>query len=148
MYRVNSMELIKNYIFSLCGASIVISVAKIILHNSKLTKTVNIFLSLFLLFYMIAPFGNQKTSTDFYNYVKESNTENYSSDNYSDFITFAVTRLCEEENCTAEKIQIIEKEKDGEKVIDYIEIKLNDSSKAEIIAEKLKKEYGFEVNVS
>lgn len=142
------MELIKNYIFAICGASIIVSVAKIILQNSKLTKTVNIFLSLFLLFYMVAPFGNQKSSTDFYSYVKESNTENYSSDNYSDFITFAVTKLCEEENCTADKILIHEKERDGEKVIDYIEIKLNDNSKAEKIAEKLKKEYGFEVNVS
>lgn len=148
MYRVNSMELIKNYIFSLCGASIVVSVAKIILHNSKLTKTVNIFLSLFLLFYMIAPFGSKNTSTDFYNYVNERHTENYSSDSHSDFITFAVRKLCEEENCTADKIVIHKREKNGEKVIDYIEVKLNDSSKAEIIAEKLKKEYGFEVNVS
>ena len=141
------MELVKNYIFSLCGASIVVSVSKMILHNSKLKKTVNIFLSLFLLFYMVAPFGKQNVSTDFYIDQKESNFEEYSIDNYSDFIDFAVNGVCEEENCSADKITIYEKEKDGEKVIDYIEIKLSDPSKSEKIAERLKKEYGFEVSV-
>ena len=142
------MELIKNYIFSLCGASIVVSVSKMILHNSKLKKTVNIFLSLFLLFYMVAPFGKENVSTDFFTEQKDISIEDFSTDSYSDFIDFAVGKLCEEENCTADKITIYEKEKDGEKVIDYIEIKLNDESKAEKIAERLTKEYGFEVNVS
>ena len=142
------MELVKNYIFSLCGASIVVSVSKMILHNSKLKKTVNIFLSLFLLFYMVAPFGKQNASTEFFAEQKESNFEDYATDNYSNFIDLAVEKLCEEENCTANKIKIHEKEKDGEKVIDYIEIILSDPSKAEKIAERLTKEYGFEVNVS
>ena len=142
------MELVKNYIFSLCGASIVVSVSKMILHNSKLKKTVNIFLSLFLLFYMVSPFGKQNISNDFFTWQKESNFEDYVTDNYSNFIDLAVEKLCEEENCTANKIKIHEKEKDGEKVIDYIEISLSDPSKAEKIAERLTNEYGFEVNVS
>lgn len=142
------MELIKNYIFSLCGACATVSVAKIILHNSKLSKTVNIFLSLFLLFYMIAPFGCKNADVNFYDRVNDKAVENYTSENYNAFVVLAVEKACEEENCTAEKIEVHEKEKDGENVIDFIEIKLNDESKAEIIAEKLKKEYGFEVTVS
>lgn len=142
------MELVKNYIFSLCGASIVVSVSKMILHNSKLKKTVNIFLSLFLLFYMVAPFGKQNISTDFFTEQKDSSIEGFSTDSYTDFIDLAVNGVCEEENCSVDKIKIHEKEKDGEKVIDYIEIKLSDPSKAEKIADRLKKEYGFEVNVS
>lgn len=142
------MELVKNYIFSLCGASIVVSVSKMILHNSKLKKTVNIFLSLFLLFYMVAPFGKENVSTYFFTEQKYSNIEDYTSDNYSGFIDFAVGKLCEEENCTVDKITIYEKEKDGEKVIDYIEIKLSDPSKAGKISARLKNEFGFEVNVS
>lgn len=142
------MELVKNYIFSLCGASIVVSVSKIILHNSKLQKTVNIFLSLFLLFYMVAPFGKQNVSTDFFTDQKDISIEDFATDNYSNFIDLAVEKMCEEENCSADKIKIHEKEKDGEIVIDYIEIKLSDPSKAEKIAERLTKEYGFEVNVS
>lgn len=147
MFRVNNMELIKNYIFSLCGASIIISVAKIILHKSKLTKTVNIFLSLFLLFYMVAPFGNSSDDFTFYEPENVENTANYSN-NYSEFIKISVKKVCDEENCTAEKITVHEKEKDGENVIDFIEIKLNDKSKAAAVAGKLKNGYGFEVNVS
>ena len=142
------MELVKNYIFSLCGASIVVSVSKMILHNSKLKKTVNIFLSLFLLFYMVAPFGKQNVSTEFFTEQKDISIEDFATDSYSNFIDLAVNGVCEEENCSADKIIIYKKEKDGEKVIDYIEIKLSDPSKSEKIAERLKKEYGFEVSVS
>lgn len=148
MFRVNNMELIKNYIFSLCGASIIVSITKIILHKSKLTKAVNIFLSLFLLFYMVAPFGIKNTDMNFYESGNAKYTQNYSDDGYSEFIDFTVRKVCEEENCTAERIIVHQKEKDGESAVDFIEIKLNDKSKAEIISEKLKNKYGFEVNVS
>lgn len=147
MFRVNNMELIKNYIFSLCGASIIISVAKIILHKSRLTKTVNIFLSLFLLFYMIAPFKSSSDNLDFYESENIKYTEDYLN-GYSEFINISVKKVCDEENCLAEKISVYEKEKDGENVIDFIEIKLNDETKAAAVAEKLKNDYGFEVNVS
>lgn len=141
------MEMIKNYIFSLCGASVIISIAKIILHKSKLSKTVNIFLSLFLLFYMIAPFG--KSSDDFAFYEPENieYTENFSS-GYTEIIKLSVQKVCEEENCVVEEITVHEKEKDGESMIDFIEIKLNDGSKAQTVAEKLKNGYGFEVSVN
>lgn len=147
MFRVNNMEMIKNYIFSVCGASIVVSLAKIILHNSKLTKTVNIFLSLFLLFYMVAPFGSKNADMSFPEPQKDSYTQEY-SDGYSEFINFTIKKVCKEENCTAEKITVHRKEKDGENVVDFIEIKLNDRLKAEKISEKLQNEYGFEVKVS
>lgn len=142
------MELIKNYIFSICGAGAVVSAAKIILHNSKLTKTVNIFLSLFLLFYMAAPFGKADTDTFFDDLKKTEESETYPNENYADFIKFTVDKVCAEQNCAVEKTVIHEKEKDGEKVIDFIEIELNDKSKAENISEILKNEYGFEVSVS
>lgn len=141
------MEMIKNYIFSLCGASIIISIAKIILHKSKLSKTVNIFLSLFLLFYMIAPFGKSSDDFTFYEPENIEYTENFSS-GYTEIIKLSVQKVCEEENCIAEEITVHEKEKDGESMIDFIEIKLNDGSKAQTVAEKLKNGYGFEVSVN
>ena len=140
------MEMIKNYIFSLCGASVIISIAKIILHKSKLSKTVNIFLSLFLLFYMIAPFGKSSDDFTFYEPENIEYTENFSS-GYTEIIKLSVQKVCEEENCIAEEITVHEKEKDGESMIDFIEIKLNDGSKAQTVAEKLKNGYGFEVSV-
>lgn len=141
------MEMIKNYIFSLCGASVIISIAKIILHKSKLSKTVNIFLSLFLLFYMIAPFGKLSDDFTFYEPENIEYTENFSS-GYTEIIKLSVQKVCEEENCIAEEITVHEKEKDGESMIDFIEIKLNDGSKAQTVAEKLKNGYGFEVSVN
>lgn len=141
------MEMIKNYIFSLCGASIIISIAKIILHKSKLSKTVNIFLSLFLLFYMIAPFGKSSDDFTFYEPENIEYTENFSS-GYTEIIKLSVQKVCEEENCIAEEITVHEKEKDGESMIDFIEIKLNDGSKVQTVAEKLKNGYGFEVSVN
>lgn len=141
------MEMIKNYIFSLCGASVIISIAKIILHKSKLSKTVNIFLSLFLLFYMIAPFGKSRDDFTFYEPENIEYTENFSS-GYTEIIKLSVQKVCEEENCIAEEITVHEKEKDGESMIDFIEIKLNDGSKAQTVAEKLKNGYGFEVSVN
>ncbi len=143
------MEYIKNLIFSLCGASAVVSITKLILHDSKLSKSVNIFLSLFLMFYMIAPFGNAPTDSELFNNKNEENFEDFSSENYySDFIKLAVNKVCEQENCTAEKIEILETELNGETVIEYIEIKLNDETKAGVVADRLKKEYGFEVRVA
>lgn len=143
------MDYIKNLIFSLCGASAVVSISKLLLHDSKLSKSVNIFLSLFLMFYMIAPFGNAPTDSELLNNIDGENFEDFSSENYySDFIKLAVNKVCEEEKCTAEKIEIHETDLNGETVIEYIEIKLNDSSKAGVVADRLKKEYGFEVRVT
>ncbi len=143
------MDYIKNLIFSLCGASAVVSISKLLLHDSKLSKSVNIFLSLFLMFYMIAPFGNAPTDSKLLNNIDGENFEDFSSENYySDFIKLAVNKVCEEEKCTVEKIEIKETDLNGETVIEYIEIKLNDSSKAGVVADRLKKEYGFEVRVT
>lgn len=143
------MDYIKNLIFSLCGASAVVSISKLILHDSKLSKSVNIFLSLFLMFYMIAPFGNSPTDSELFNNTNGENFEDFSSENYySDFIKLAVNKVCEQENCTAEKIEIHETDLNGETVIEYIEIKLNDETKAGVVADRLKQEYGFEVKVA
>ncbi len=143
------MDYIKNLIFSLCGASAVVSISKLILHDSKLSKSVNIFLSLFLMFYMIAPFGNHPTDSELFNNTNGENFEDFSSENYySDFIKLAVNKVCEQENCTAEKIEIHETDLNGETVIEYIEIKLSDETKAGVVADRLKQEYGFEVKVA
>lgn len=143
------MDYIKNLIFSLCGASAVVSISKLILHDSKLSKSVNIFLSLFLMFYMIAPFGNTQTDSELLNNINQDNFEDFSTENYySDFIKLAVHKVCEQEKCTAEEIEIHETELNGETVIEYIEIKLNDGSKAGVVADRLRKEYGFEVKVT
>lgn len=143
------MDYIKNLIFSLCGASAVVSISKLILHDSKLSKSVNIFLSLFLMFYMIAPFGDVPPDSELFNDKNGENFEDFSSENYySDFIKLAVNKVCEEENCAAEKIEIQETDLKGETVIEYIEIKLNDGTKAGVVADRLKKEYGFEVRVT
>lgn len=143
------MDYIKNFIFSLCGASATVSVTKLILHDSKLSKSINIFLSLFLMFYMIAPFGDATADSELFNNISGENFEDFSSENYySDFIKLAINKVCEQENCMAEKIKIHEIDLNGETVIEYIEIKLNDGTKAGVVADRLKKEYGFEVRVT
>ena len=49
------MDGFKTWILSVCGAMILSSLFKMILSDSSLKKSVNIFFSLFILFYTVVP---------------------------------------------------------------------------------------------
>ncbi len=140
------MELIKSWIFSLCGASMIASVIKIIFHGSKLKKSVNVFLSLFLLFYMLSPFtngteiGNLETAES----KIESNEINYSKT----FVETAISNVCVEHNCNIISINIDSFENDSEIIIRTVTLTINDKSKCETIQKEIFEKFGFEVDVN
>ena len=52
------MDNFKLWAYSLCGAIVITSVFKLIVSESRLKKSINIFLSAFLFFYSIIPLGD------------------------------------------------------------------------------------------
>ena len=58
------METFKAWILSICGATLVTSLCKVILSNSKIQKMTNVFLSIFVLLYTILPIKNINLSFD------------------------------------------------------------------------------------
>ena len=52
------MDTFKLWILSVCGASAITSLCRLLVSKSKLKKTTNIFFSLFVLLYMLFPFAN------------------------------------------------------------------------------------------
>lgn len=141
------MELLKNWIFSVCGASITVSIIKLILNESKVKKTVNVFLSIFLLFYMIAPFGKKENRPENFDFEKEYSSEFSTTNSYEDLIYSAIETVCQKEKCKVLDINIDYTELDSEIVIKDITVIINNKEKAEVIKEELKVKYGFEVTV-
>lgn len=139
------MELLKNWIFSVCGASMVSSIIKIIFKGSKVSKSVNIFLSLFLMFYMISPFD---TKTDYYWKTGTNKDISYNNYSYSEFIEVAINDVCQEEGCEILSLKIDEDNKNDEVVINSVDLTIDDKDKCSSIKDKIMSKFGFEVYVS
>ena len=72
------MENFKVWIISLCGAGIISSLFKILVSNSNVKKSVNIFLSMFVFLYTIIPIENVISD------LKIDTIENYDDSDYTE----------------------------------------------------------------
>ena len=128
------------------GAGIVTSIFKIIISNSRIKKTVNIFLSMFVFLYTIIPLENISTDID----VDFNNTEYEYNDiyknGYESIIKESINKICKENNTSIIIFNIDSYiGDDGYLIVNSIEIKIDDESKNQIIKEKIKEKLDFEV---
>lgn len=142
------MESFKIWIMSLCGATAVSAVFKLLLADSSLKKVINVFFSIFILFYTVMPIQS---------FFKESikiNTENsdvsyeeYYEEGYEAIVTQAVTNLCSDMGVKVLSLHI-DSYIDDEGYLNVNKIKLQTNAEnTENIEEKIKSELGFEVEV-
>lgn len=142
------METFKIWIVSLCGATAVSAVFKLLLADSSLKKVINVFFSIFILFYTVVPVQTFfKESIKLESNDSEISYEEYYQDGYEAVITQAVTNLCNDMGVKVLSLDI-DSYIDNEGYLNVEKIVLNtDSTNTEEVKNKIKNELGFEVDV-
>lgn len=142
------MENIKIWTFSLCGALFITAIFRIIISGSRLEKSVNIFLSVFIFLYAVLPINNIEFNIDSYLDIEEYNTEDIYQEGYENIVKESILKVCTEKNIDIESISVDSYIDDnGDYVIDKIIIESNVSDKKDYIKSIIKSELGFEVEV-
>ncbi len=142
------MEYFKTWIFSLCGAGIITSVFRILVSNSNVKKTVNIFLSMFVFLYTVIPIKNIISDFDFRfeNDIETSSYTDIYKDGYETIIVKSIENVCDKHNVSIVNININSYiDTDGYLVIEKIELELSNGDKNQIIAKELKEQFNYEV---
>ena len=142
------MESFKVWIMSLCGATAVSAVFKLLLADSSLKKVINVFFSIFILFYTVMPIQSFfKESVKIRTENSDISYEEYYEEGYETVITQAVTNLC---NNIGVKVLSLEIDSyiDDEGYLNVNKIKLHiNSDNPQEIETMIKNELGFEVEV-
>lgn len=143
------MESLKIWIISLCSATVISSIFKSLIENSTLKKTVNIFLSLFVLFYTIIPIAKISFNTPADIDESTDNFNAYYIDGYENIIKLSIENECERLSVKMNDFQIKSSlDNDNNIVIEELKVVINDSSKADELKEQIKKNLGYEVTVN
>lgn len=142
------MENIKIWTFSLCGALFITAIFRIIISGSRLEKSVNIFLSVFIFLYAVLPINNIEFNIDSYLDIEEYNTEDIYQEGYENIVKESILKVCTDKNIDIESISVDSYIDDnGDYVINKIIIESNVSDKKDYIKSIIKSELGFEVEV-
>lgn len=143
------MEDIKNFVLSLCGSTAIVSLCKLVLSNSKLKKTTNVFFSIFVLLYTMLPITkiNLEENKMILNEEIEFDDSYYTS-GYEAVITEAIKNICVENNIDVISVELNTYNEDDYVMIENISVTILDKSKITETESLLKKELGFEVSVN
>ncbi len=144
------MDTFKMWMLSLCGATAITALFRILLSNSSLNKALNIFFTLFVLFYTVAPvqilFKDNFFDKTSINLSTEYN-EIYKN-GYEQIIELSIEKVCEELEVELLSCDITSNmNDDGSLVVESIEIHIKDSNQDKYIKNELKKQLGYEVIV-
>jgi|GEM_PF-7044144 len=142
------MDNLKVWMISLCGATAITAIIKIILSESNLKKSVDVFCAIFILFYTIIPI-----STRFDNGYKLNSFEKYEADiqledGYNRIISESIHNICE--NMAVEIISLeIDSYVDEDNYLNINKITLNidRDDMCILVEDKIKIESGLEVEV-
>lgn len=140
------MDLIRQWILSLCGATAISGLFQVFLSNSNLKKTINIFLSIFILFYTIIPLSNipmNKLDFEFSNIVFGELTE----ETYENVIKMTIEEICVQNSVDVISIDIDSYISDDYLYVNNISVTIDKSEKSGLIESQLKEKLGFEVSV-
>ena len=142
------MENFKVWIISLCGAGIISSLFKILVSNSNVKKSVNIFLSMFVFLYTIIPIENVISDLKIEtveNYDDSDYTEIYKS-GYETIIIKTIENVCASNGVTILSVNIDSYIDENQYlVVNKIELELNTDEKNQIIQKELKEKSDIEV---
>lgn len=143
------MNFFKIWMLSLCGATAITSLFRILLSNSSLNKVLNVFFTLFVLFYTVMPmqflFNNKNFDTDLINSTVEYSE--FYKEGYEEIIEVSIKNECEKENVNVLSCNISSYIKDNYLYVDSVEISIDNYEKNESIKSILKERLGYEVTV-
>lgn len=140
------MEEIRQWFLSLCGATAITGIFHVFLENSSLKKSINIFLSIFVLFYTIIPLSNIEPINVELD-LKNVEFSDFSKENYEQIILTTINNVCAENDVEIISVDIDSYIEDENLVVNKIEVETDTPNKSEEIEDILKNEFGFEVNV-
>lgn len=141
------MENIRVWIMSLCGATAISAVFKLLLADSSLKKIINVFFSVFILFYTVMPAQSIFKNDINFNFESENSYDEYYRDGYEIIISQAITNLCNNRGVDVLSIDI-NSYIDEEGYVNVIDIALKtDSENPQSVKEEIEKELGFEVKI-
>lgn len=142
------MEHFKIWIISLCIAGIISSVFKILVSNSNVKKSVNIFLSLFVFLYTVLPIENiiSDFKLNIENDYELSSYDEIYKNGYETIIIKSIESICVKNDVTLQNINIDSYiDENHYLVVNRIEIELSNDEKNHIIQDELKEKFNFEV---
>lgn len=140
------MEEIRQWFLSLCGATAITGIFHVFLENSSLKKSINIFLSIFVLFYTIIPLSNIEPINVELD-LKNVEFSDFSKENYEQIILTAINNVCAENDVEIISVDIDSYIEDENLVVNKIEVETDTPNKSKEIEDILKNKFGFEVNV-
>ena len=144
------MDGFKTWILSVCGAMILSSLFKMILSDSSLKKSVNIFFSLFILFYTVVPLSgaiveSKKTESEI---TAESNYDEIFDEAYKKIVEQSISNVCAKLSADISDIQIkAYSNNDGILCVESIKVDIIQNEKAQEVKNAINKQLGFEVDV-
>lgn len=142
------MENLRIWTFSLCGALFITAIFKIIVSGSRLEKSVNIFLSVFIFLYAVFPVNDINFNVDSYIDIDDNNTDVIYYNGYENFIKESIKKICSDNNIDINSINIDSYIDDNcDYVVNKIIIESNTSDNKNNIKSIIKSELGFEVEV-
>ena len=144
------MENLKLWAVSLCGALVVSSIFRIIIKNSSLYKSINIFLSMFIFLYTIIPLENIFDDFDIINsdINIEQSYDDYYKEGYEKIIIRAIKNICDEKNVNISSLEIYSYvDQEGNLNIRNIEMKTDSPEQNNELKQKIKDKLGFEVTI-
>lgn len=143
------METFKLWILSVSGATLIATLLKVLLSNSSLKKSINVFLSVFVLLYTVLPISNLDIN------IKDAKTNNVEDFNefykqgYISIITESIKNVCEENNVTVIKVNVDSYiDEDGILCVNELFVDIKETGKEEQISELINDQLGYEVSVS
>ncbi|MBO5334174.1 MAG: hypothetical protein J6B37_08715 [Clostridia bacterium] len=144
------MESFKAWILSICGATLVTSLCKVILSNSKIQKMTNVFLSIFVLLYTILPIKNINLSfNSFQNeIIDEDSYDLYYQEGYKTIVLESIKNICEKHEINVISIEMdsyIDDENNF--VVDNLVVDIEDDSRINEAIDLIKNSLKYEVNV-
>lgn len=134
----------------MCGAMILSSLFKMILSDSSLKKSVNIFFSLFILFYTVVPLSgsiveSEKTESEI---TAESNYGEIFDEAYKKIVEQSIYNVCATLSADISDIQIkAYSNNDGILCVESIKVDIIQNEKAQEVKNAINKQLGFEVDV-
>lgn len=141
------MELIKQWFLSLCAATAITGIFNVFLSNTNFKKTVNVFLTIFVLFYTVIPLSNIQSS-DISSNIEDVEQSQLTEENYEQVIVTAIKNICDNKNIEVLSVDIESYMDDDCLVVEKILVETDTPDKSKNIEELLKNELGFEVNVN
>lgn len=147
------MNYFKFWIFSICGASAITALFKFLLSKSSVSKTLNTFFSLFILFYTVIPMQNFFTNKFTFSSDKIGESDisfnEFYEDGYKNIVEKSIQNACLKLSVKVLSIDIDSYiDDEGYLNIESLSISTDSPERSDEVKDFLKKQTGFEVTVN